>query len=359
MSYFVDKFGDTYKVIRNYISKDEAIKMGEDYRKFVLTDGIPTREQVTNNAYDYYNRPDQVALLSEKVSEVNKIYDRKVIPSFSYIRQYECGSSLDKHSDRKSCEVAFSIHLYGDKEWAFCIEDKDNNPVEVILQPGDAVTYDANNAQHWRNEYTGEFYIQSFQFYVLLGGDSESSIFDNNHECLSVTSYIKQYKDKVDSVACENIIKYAEDRSDRWTAAFALSPNSGEHKRICDIWEVDPGDEIDDLIFNCIKDSVSDYGSLFPYMRSQQDNGYSILRYVTGDEHHYHTDQNAENNRELSIIVNLNDDYEGGALNLHNEYVSTKMDRGDIMIFPSNFMFPYRINPITSGVRYTIVTWMS
>ena len=34
-----------------------------------------------------------------------------------------------------------------------------------------------------------------------------------------------------------------------------------------------------------------------------------------------------------------------------------KMGKGDIIIFPANFMYPHRITPITSGVRYSIVTW--
>ena len=358
MSYFVDHFGDTFKVIRNYIPVDEARRLGENYKKFVSTDGIPTNENITNNAYDYYNRPEQVALLSEKVSEINTIFDRKVIPSFSYIRQYECGASLSKHVDRSSCEVSLSIHLYGDKEWAFSIEDKEGDPVEVYLQPGDAVIYDAHNAQHWREEYTGEFYIQSFHFYVLLDGDNESHLFDNNHDLLSLSTYIKHYTSEVNSVTCDGIIKYAEDRPDRWQPATTTSADGGMDERVCDMWNITGDDKIDEVVFNSINPSINKYRASFPTISVEKDWGYSILRYKPGGKYNYHTDQGIIHNREITIIFNLNDEYEGGSLSLHKEYETTEMGQGDIIIFPSNFMYPHRINPVTSGVRYSIVTWM-
>lgn len=354
MSYFVDKFGDTYKVIRNYISTDEAIRLGENYKTFVSTDGIVTNESTTNNAYDYYNRPDQVALLSEKVSDINKIFDEKVIPTYAYTRQYEFGSSLTKHVDRLSCEVALSIHLYGDKEWAFNIEDKEGHPTEVYLQPGDAVIYDSLNAQHWREEYTGQFYIQTFHFYVLLGGKNEDNMFDNNHGNLSLSTYIKHYKGEVQPDICDSIINYAEDRPNRWKQSIIANTDVS----VCDEWDVEPYDKIDEVIYNSIKESFYNYGLMFPHLSTKQDSGYSILRYQVGGKYDYHTDQSINHNREVSLILNLNDEYEGGTITFHNQYESTMLGKGDVMIYPSNFMYPHRINPVTSGVRYSIVTWM-
>ena len=34
-----------------------------------------------------------------------------------------------------------------------------------------------------------------------------------------------------------------------------------------------------------------------------------------------------------------------------------KLTRGDILIFPSNFMYPHKVKDITEGVRHSFVSW--
>jgi len=355
MSYFVDKFGDTYKVIRNYISSEEANTLGEGYKEFVVTNGIPTEaEEITTNAYDFYNRPEQVALLSEKVSHINELLGSKVLPAYSFVRQYGVGSFLSKHKDRPSCEVSLSIHLQGDKEWAFCIEDKEGNPVELILHPGDAVLYDAPNATHWREEYDGEFYIQTFHHYVMLGGEYENLFFDNNDKTFSLTNYIKHYKESVPPDICDMIVKYAEQFPSRWENATTIQESN---KRVCESWNILNSDSIDDIVFKYLTEATSKFCSTFPHFDLTQDTGYQILRYKPGGKYDYHTDQHATYNREVTIILNLNDDYEGGNLCHIKDNHMMKMGKGDIIIFPANFMYPHRITPITSGTRYSVITW--
>ena len=66
--------------------------------------------------------------------------------------------------------------------------------------------------------------------------------------------------------------------------------------------------------------------------------------------------------RSLSVIINLNDDYKGGDLiftdQKNNEIKRLKLDKGSVVFFPSNFMYPHGIEPITKGTRYSIVAWL-
>ena len=39
-----------------------------------------------------------------------------------------------------------------------------------------------------------------------------------------------------------------------------------------------------------------------------------------------------------------------------DEY-TPNLNKGDVIIFPSNFMYPHTVKPITSGKRYVVVTW--
>lgn len=59
----------------------------------------------------------------------------------------------------------------------------------------------------------------------------------------------------------------------------------------------------------------------------------------------------------LSVLSSLNEDYEGGDLIFfENEKIDLKT--GDVMIFPSNFMYPHKVTPVTKGQRYSMVNWV-
>jgi hypothetical protein len=59
----------------------------------------------------------------------------------------------------------------------------------------------------------------------------------------------------------------------------------------------------------------------------------------------------------LSIIGCLNSDYEGGELSFFGGKVLHKLTAGQICIFPSNFMYPHEVLPVTGGNRFTFVSW--
>ena len=59
----------------------------------------------------------------------------------------------------------------------------------------------------------------------------------------------------------------------------------------------------------------------------------------------------------LSVLGVLNDDYEGGEFILFDDY---KIDfkKGDVLIFPSLFLYPHKVEPITKGTRYSYISWV-
>jgi len=58
----------------------------------------------------------------------------------------------------------------------------------------------------------------------------------------------------------------------------------------------------------------------------------------------------------LSIVGILNDDYEGGEFEFWESY-KPPLKAGDILIFPSNFMYPHQVKEIKKGIRYSFVSW--
>ena len=58
----------------------------------------------------------------------------------------------------------------------------------------------------------------------------------------------------------------------------------------------------------------------------------------------------------LSVLGVLNDDYEGGEFVLIDEKIN--LSKGDIIVFPSNFMYPHKVEPVTKGTRYSYISWI-
>jgi predicted 2-oxoglutarate/Fe(II)-dependent dioxygenase YbiX len=58
----------------------------------------------------------------------------------------------------------------------------------------------------------------------------------------------------------------------------------------------------------------------------------------------------------ITVLGSLNNDYEGGELVLCGENYELKT--GDVILFPSNFLYPHEVKPVKSGVRYSFVSWV-
>ena len=58
----------------------------------------------------------------------------------------------------------------------------------------------------------------------------------------------------------------------------------------------------------------------------------------------------------LSIVSLLNDNYQGGEFIMFDDY-EIKFKAGDLLIFPSVFLYPHLVKPVTKGIRYTFVSW--
>jgi predicted 2-oxoglutarate/Fe(II)-dependent dioxygenase YbiX len=57
----------------------------------------------------------------------------------------------------------------------------------------------------------------------------------------------------------------------------------------------------------------------------------------------------------LSAVGILNDDYSGGEFVMWDEVIEVKA--GDLLVFPSVFLYPHMVKPVLSGTRYSFVSW--
>ena len=126
-------------------------------------------------------------------------------------------------------------------------------------------------------------------------------------------------------------------------------------------------DSISDKIFfkhidRVIQQHYPHYKFKFPYLITNNLNQVDLLKYEIGGKYEIHIDHGYSTERTLTFILNLNEDYEGGDFVFYNQN-KTEMKRikcktGTCIMFPSNFQYPHRIDPITKGTRYSIVAWL-
>jgi|TARA_R100000008_G_scaffold76434_1_gene56259 predicted 2-oxoglutarate/Fe(II)-dependent dioxygenase YbiX len=59
----------------------------------------------------------------------------------------------------------------------------------------------------------------------------------------------------------------------------------------------------------------------------------------------------------LSCLGALNDNYTGGEFVLFKDTV-IELKQGELLIFPSSFLYPHKVEPVKKGKRYTYISWV-
>jgi len=116
------------------------------------------------------------------------------------------------------------------------------------------------------------------------------------------------------------------------------------------------------VLSDVIKNSIRQYLKSFTYLIELKMEGINLLRYVKGNFYNTHIDSFHTINRQISIIINLNENYEGGDIvfmhpTTRKPYSKISLKTGEMLMFPSNFMYPHQVTKITKGVRYSCVSW--
>jgi len=168
---------------------------------------------------------------------------------------------------------------------------------------------------------------------------------------------------------CEQIIK-EYDEPDDWKPGTINDYEVNEYRK-CEVVYLSQDEilernlktrkKIDDRLFNIITNHIEKYLKKYDslgYVQITEDTGYMLLRYKTGDYVKKHVDTSSDQHRTLSCSLILNDNYEGGEITFFDGEIKPNLKKGDLLIFPSSFTYPHQVLPITSGTRYSIITWI-
>ena len=85
-----------------------------------------------------------------------------------------------------------------------------------------------------------------------------------------------------------------------------------------------------------------------------------LLKYEKNGFYKTHIDHAAATPRTLSMVYFINDNYEDGNLFFNlpkNEEFKIEKKKNRCVIWPSNFLYPHRVEPVKTGTKYSLVAW--
>jgi predicted 2-oxoglutarate/Fe(II)-dependent dioxygenase YbiX len=296
---------------------------------------------------------------------------------------------LETHKDRDSCEISVTVTLKQTSNWPIYIKKPNGETAQLVLKPGDAMLYLGCEAEHWRDTLQEEEHTQVFLHYVRSRGPRSMHLFDGKLEArpniasdetkakLSKSRYPNNLADYIlylpkvfpDDLLDRILEEYA--KGDEWCQSKVGTGGGTEDVSIRGAKTINLSvpetisrneqirQQLDaDLLFYVNK-SIKAYAAAYSECNIVKDSGYELLRYDVGMGYKQHIDNFIDAPRAVSCSIAVNDDYEGGEFTFFDQTISYKQEKGSVLLFPSSFQYPHQVNPVTKGVRYSIITWFS
>ena len=101
----------------------------------------------------------------------------------------------------------------------------------------------------------------------------------------------------------------------------------------------------------CVDDYAKKYKLNLDYMEAV-----NFVKYSAGEYFGGHSDHGHSYVCTVSSVAYLNDEYEGGELYFEHLDEKIKPEFGDIVVFPSTFIYKHAALPVLSGIKYSAVT---
>lgn len=199
-------------------------------------------------------------------------------------------------------------------------------------------------------------------------------------QCCGSTEFVRpppfglfMFEDFLDKATCEDLVAYAEQCEGQPLMVIdneASTPDNivrvRDQRRITE--RVNLGErrgEINELIKTTFVDLAKQcVGAQLDWFEAPD-----LMRYRSGGFYVSHADSenmDPENrtwekviDRDLSMLIYLNDDFEGGALSFYKLNYQIRPRAGAAVMFPSDQRFLHQAEEVTKGVRYAIVSWAS
>lgn len=198
------------------------------------------------------------------------------------------------------------------------------------------------------------------------------STLNNNIEFINLDYGINLYRNAIPADNCKNIINAIEGAITEgpepimWSNALVNDSKDDGVARNC----VDLKYKLEELgtrlpysdkleyayktVDQSLDECLRHYESLW-YLQMHYKEAFNFVKYMPGKYFKIHADHGPYYTCTVSAVVYLNDDYDGGEIEFVRHGLKIKPQAGDIILFPSNFVYEHASCEITSGIKYSVV----
>lgn len=163
---------------------------------------------------------------------------------------------------------------------------------------------------------------------------------------------------------CNDIIEYSIKNYTLETAKLAETRDIDVNVRKSNIAHINYGVVFPELIYKVKNEIVPLFNLKGVEIDSTLGSTFQFTKYGLGDFYDWHRDSvdkitHISNKRYCSIVIQLNNDYDGGELQMKvqntEDIITFKRGTGNMFIFLSDTI--HRVAPVSKGVRYSLVGW--
>ena len=373
-----------YVHLKDFLEKDSCAELVTELQRLV-DEGKTVNDSQCPLSQAVHGAPMFDALLEQLTPHFEKASGKKLYPTYAYARLYKPGDELKIHTDRPACEISATLTLgFEGDVWPIYVGDYTDvgqgrevitqqgdtkyliNEREIKMDVGDAVLYRGIDKVHWRELYKeGKWQAQVFLHYVDANGPHAEWKFDKREKLSHHTKELEDiifwhFPDIMTPEAATKLIESLEAQVDCKDAGIGSSINTYVNKKIRDVKKVNLP------VHRGIGATMAGMGMSANYQAWKfnitRANQCDYLKYDVEGHYLPHVDTfmepNQEECRKLTVLVFLNNDFEGGKffITLGHKKIYPPQAPGTCLVFPS-FML-HGVEPVTKGVRRSIVTWM-
>jgi hypothetical protein len=154
------------------------------------------------------------------------------------------------------------------------------------------------------------------------------------------------------------VLGTAEEPYSTRTPVHSLA-RTNSHLYISSDFNIQKLTELENLYNDIVFTRLKSYKEMFNISEDVYNpENFQLLKYETGQYFHTHYDSYPAVNRAISVLIYLNDDYEGGEIEFVNFDIKIKPKAGTLIMFPSNYPYSHIAHPVISGTKYAVSTFL-
>jgi predicted 2-oxoglutarate/Fe(II)-dependent dioxygenase YbiX len=354
-----------YVHLPGFLDEENCVQLTEELKTLVAK-GATTKDDQCPKSQAVHGAPVFDSLLEQLLPNFEYASGKRLHPTYAYARLYAPGEELVIHTDRPACEISATLTLGFDGDvWPIFMGDAGGaNASKIEMAVGDAVLYRGMDKHHWREPYKeGQWQAQVFLHYVDADGPHAEWKYDKrpklNHHTDPDYTYFS-LPDAMTPDSCRKLIESLEAQVQGEDAQIGMGADGVVNKEIRDVKRVTlPSYRGIGATMLGIGMAANHQAWKFDVTHSNQTD---YLKYDEAGHYHAHVDTFMKPGdpecRKLTVLVFLNDDFEGGRLFIQNghEKIYPPQSAGTALVFPSFLV--HGVEPVTKGIRRSVVTWL-